>query len=402
MKTLILNNSINFTVSKARILGPRVALAYQEEIDLAPGTWLAEISRENGTTTYMLADGRCFATDKLLSTREADDPQIAASMAQQMSLKFREKGLEWVQVSHHDPFAIIFCPICRGTEFTSIEGTVAVCSTCNTSFLVRYTAGDPGFVVDATCEHTWLDKAIYMLPPTPQIYLSMVFKDSGDPREMDYDDEKEWHHEDCSPDSIHLTTFADGVRQGLHACKLGTVYQWKIWGYVPSLRALSPHIAHSSTWRRWQIDGEMWPACAVSSGLALAPSERYAVERAICHFKQADQVPPEQLVKMLESEAVFPLVHSLRLPAPEILKDGEQYLLHHWLLKKDPGRVSTALPVWYVVKRKPKQERYDPTGWEVISREAICPSCGQPGARDDHSYCRETLNQIGWPEKLRN
>lgn len=40
------------------------------------------------------------------------------------------------------------CPVCGKNEYTSLSHTSVWCDNCNAEFKVRYTAGDPGCVID--------------------------------------------------------------------------------------------------------------------------------------------------------------------------------------------------------------------------------------------------------------
>jgi hypothetical protein len=55
--------------------------------------------------------------------------------------------IEWI--GNFNPFQFVTCPTCGGQEFTSMSMSSIWCDSCNTRFCVRYTAGDPGCVVDA-------------------------------------------------------------------------------------------------------------------------------------------------------------------------------------------------------------------------------------------------------------
>ena len=41
-----------------------------------------------------------------------------------------------------------WCPVCKGNQFTNLEGAGIWCDQCNAEFELRYTAGDPGVVID--------------------------------------------------------------------------------------------------------------------------------------------------------------------------------------------------------------------------------------------------------------
>lgn len=47
-----------------------------------------------------------------------------------------------------------WCPVCKGTKFTEVEGLGIYCDQCQAEFSLRDTTGDPGVVID--CEPaTW-------------------------------------------------------------------------------------------------------------------------------------------------------------------------------------------------------------------------------------------------------
>ena len=41
-----------------------------------------------------------------------------------------------------------WCPVCKGNEFTNLEGDGVYCDQCESGFSLRYTAGDPGVVIN--------------------------------------------------------------------------------------------------------------------------------------------------------------------------------------------------------------------------------------------------------------
>lgn len=91
------------------------------------------------------------------------------------------------------------------------------------SFHVRSTAGDPGFVIDATWRHYNPLPAHYVLPRTDKLLSTLMLKDSRDhcPSE-------------CNAGPILLTDDGTSLRPGLHRCLIGTQYDWRcIYGRVP-------------------------------------------------------------------------------------------------------------------------------------------------------------------------
>jgi len=47
----------------------------------------------------------------------------------------------------------LFCPICKGKDFTSMSHAGVHCDNCNALFVVRDTTGDPGLVIDCHAEN---------------------------------------------------------------------------------------------------------------------------------------------------------------------------------------------------------------------------------------------------------
>ena len=43
-----------------------------------------------------------------------------------------------------------WCPVCKGNQFTNLEGAGIWCDECNAQFEVGYTSGDPGVVITCT------------------------------------------------------------------------------------------------------------------------------------------------------------------------------------------------------------------------------------------------------------
>jgi hypothetical protein len=103
-----------------------------------------------------------------------------------------------------DPWELLTCPVCGDNGFISMDYASVWCRTCNAQFVIRYTAGDPGFVVDCHTEHVTRGQVTYALPdamfkPTtlaergwkiPKTdLLTAVVKVCEDP----VNDAKDWH-----------------------------------------------------------------------------------------------------------------------------------------------------------------------------------------------------------------
>jgi hypothetical protein len=119
------------------------------------------------------------------------------------------------------------------------------------------------------------------------------------------------------------------------------------------------------------------------------------------------------LKKLAERPSRAPYVPS-RSPWPhrDNQAEGEKYLLHRWLLKKDaPHGLTNPTPVWLVVSDI-SEDKYSPR-WQVV-RNNICIACGRSVTADEvamqvnqkrpwetpHGHCRELWQQHGWQPTL--
>ncbi len=367
---------------------------------------------------YRLATGEVVALDQPLAgdaATEVADPQVVAAMNAYRSLDealLKDMGI-MLHREHPDlpPFALIKCPLCGGTDFVTLDLASAWCRRCNANFNVRSTAGDPGFVVDCGFEHLWLTESRYVLPPvSPEVLsLYLVLKDSDDPRDLTYVPERcDWTGK-CLPGALNLTGDDTGLRSGLHACRVGTLYDWKLSGSVPS-----PWSVRAD--RSWEIDGQSWPACATlnSAPNAVDRDKRPVLARAARALREMagkqptmgpDDVGLEMVAAILDGLAqpdggqgrVY--VWTGELPLISSLAEDEQYLLHHWLLEHGT-EATLAWPIWYVVKADVTPDGHH-QGWQVV-RKDVCPSCGRPAlpgvpaGKDPHRFCREFWEKIGW------
>lgn len=362
---------------------------------------------------YRLATGVVVALDRALTEDEAvavSDPQVVAAMN---AFRTPEEALlqDWgialeTQCRGLPPFALIHCPLCGGTEFTSSDLASAWCDRCNAQFTVRPTAGDPGFVVDARWPYYAYLSARYLMPRSDSLYLCLVLKDSRDPRDMAHEpDGACWsaaREGKCCPDAAWLTDENMGLRPGLHRCMVGTLYDWDLNGRVPTPEALG-----EGRWTGWKIDDQWWPSCAALRALGLEPDECRCLEGAAAQLKR-DRCPAS--AALLEGLAAIggrpPMLCQLRLPPMAALPEGAYYLLHHWAVTgTERRRDRRAWPVWYVV-RPVIDEQGHVDGWDVVRRD-LCPRCSRPVEPDDlsaeenrwdlpHANCREVWGETGW------
>jgi hypothetical protein len=299
------------------------------------------------------------------------------------------------------PFALIKCPLCGGADFVSVDLASVWCDGCNAQFRVRATAGDPGFVVDCFWDSYSFASAWYVMPRVTSLYMCLVLKDSGDPRDMRHDPEgacgRASREGACRPDALNLTGEGIGLRPGLHACRIGTLYDWKLAGAIPT-----PGMAGDAS-AGWEIDGQMWPRCASLHRRVLDREGGAHLDRAIDALR-LDVRKWENTIAILERVGRLsrgepdPYLWIGQLPASSLLGEGEKYLLHHWLLlHPDPkGNYQAACPAWYVVKPIYRDHYLD--GWEVVGKD-ICPRClrrVRADAPDAHQDCRAFWEKMGW------
>lgn len=384
-----------------------------QEVTVPAGAWLVELGLsetrpdQKNEYLYRMPSGEVVALDAPLPERlctEVTDPQAIKAMNAYRSLDTileKDFGVSLQQTCRGlPPFALIQCPLCSGTSFTTVDLASAWCDRCNAAFYVRPTAGDPGFVVDATWEHYNPLAALYVLPRTDKLLSTLVLKDSGDPRDMS----RERCSSECRSGPIQLTDGSTGLRPRLHCCQIGTLYDWRrIYGRVPAPEDLG------GGWS-WEIDGHAWPAAATMRALPLSHSERRALELAANALKKELSGAAGEIDDILRVRPQPPSVFEAVLPDVRNLQGEERYLLHHWLTMPShspPEAYETALPVWYVVT--PVIEDRYLTGWKVIHRD-ICPWCADPVIPEEfvlesagrskrelpHGFCREAWEKTGW------
>jgi len=383
------------------------------EFPLPAGAWLVELEpaetwpEQKKEYRYRMPSGELVALESPLEQHrftEVTDPQVVTAMNAYRSLETilaDDFGVSLQQVCRElPPFALIQCPLCSGTSFTTVDLASAWCDRCNANFHVRSTASDPGFVVDITWKHYNPLVAHYVLPRTEKLLSTLVLKDSRDPRDMS----REHCFSECQTGLIQLTDGRNGLRPGLHRCQIGTLYDWRrIYGQVPALEELR------DSWE-WEIDGQGWPASAALRTLPLKHSERWALELAVNILQKEHNGIAGEIKDILRVRAQSPGVFEAVLPDVCSLHQEEHYILHHWLTMSSgspPDSYANALPVWYVVT--PVVEDRYLRGWTVV-RKDICPWCGEAVSPKDvaageegrnrwdipHGSCREIWEKTGW------
>ncbi|MCI0643450.1 MAG: hypothetical protein L0346_01010 [Chloroflexi bacterium] len=382
------------------------------EITLPPETWLLARPQDQETdaTLYRTADGRLVTLDHPLSEDEAtslDAPQALAAMSAYRPLAqaaWEDCGVYLEHIDRLAPFKLIKCPLCWGIDFASVDFAQVWCNGCGANFTVRMTAGDPGFVVDCVWPYYQWRPARYLLPATGELLLTLVLKDSGDPVDLTHD---EWcHRTDCTREQVALTGDDSCLRPGLHACRIGTLYEWSFYGHAP---AQQNHNRRETLTVCWP-DGrrESWPDTALVRTSGLSGDERRDLQ--LMTSETEEWIRPQlagyrqellgTLRAVLERPTAPPYVPSLAtFPDANRLAEEEKYLLHHWLLHWEGDTSCYAYPVWLVVR---------PGGadgeWQVV-RGDLCPKCGlvvesrppeSAGGWPQHQFCRELWQTAGW------
>jgi hypothetical protein len=405
-----------------------------QSLTLPAGTWLLSLPEpeetgQNGRShpsLYRLADGSLVCLPAPLTETQAAplaDPQAVTALTAYRSLEefmWEAWGLGFEPVDHTPPFRLIQCPLCGGAAFTTVAFASVWCNGCNANFNVRYTAGDPGFVVDCTWPHLSYRESIYLIPRSEDLLLTMVFKNSGDPLDLSHD--KHCHRQDCTPAQTALTDGQDGtLRPGLHACALGDVYHWSFYGGVPTGYHPDRHGYHTLYWpAASDKDGhrqETWPSTAFIPVTGLDAEDKRQLDNAAALLKHEatngryrdDLI--SALTRLSARPSRTPATYRSPWPKRKHLRDGEKYLLHRWLVSQEKDSLPTAVPVWLVVKEL--SEARGSFGWQVV-RDDICPHCGQPVTAADlahqvelkrpwtipHGHCRDLWQRHTWQPTL--
>jgi hypothetical protein len=384
------------------------------ELTVPAGAWLLELPVESDgdDALYRLADGTLVTLSRPLTNGEAtlvENPQAVQAMTAYRALEeaaFEDWGVDIEHIDRQAPFKLIKCPLCLGTQFTSVDFAQVWCDSCNATFIVRYASGDPGFVVDVTWEHYVGRNAHYLLPRTAELCLTLVLKDSDDLLDLTHD-EYCWR-DDCAPEQVALTGQDSALRPGLHACQVGTLYDWNLGGRVPVHYGFNRHGHQALHWPDGRKDS--WPEIAFVRTSNLTHDERRDLEQVMWELERqlAADSPGYRRgllasVRNLLDRPVSPPHVAYRMPLPDAgrLQEGEKYLLHRWLLKREEQYpLVYAYPVWLVVTAADG----DRNGWRVV-RDDLCPRCGhgvrpdhRTGKGDDglHRSCRELWQETDW------
>lgn len=107
------------------------------ELTVPAGAWLLELpaERDSHDALYRLADGTLVTLSRPLTNGEAtlvENPQAVQAMTAYRALKqaaFEDWGVALEHIDRHAPFKLIKCPLCWGTEFTSVDLAQVWCDT---------------------------------------------------------------------------------------------------------------------------------------------------------------------------------------------------------------------------------------------------------------------------------
>ncbi|MFZ0547297.1 MAG: hypothetical protein WAM60_17765, partial [Candidatus Promineifilaceae bacterium] len=217
----ILHQPINAQRPSRWDIQARYALRLPDEtLTLPTGTWLLALPRvgdddQSPLPHYRLADGRVVALEAPLTGDQVvslTDPQALVALNAYRPLEqalLEDWGLWTEHVDRNPPFRLIQCPLCGGTDFTTVAFAEVWCDGCQAQFIVRHTAGDAGFVLDATWRYLNYRAARYLIPRSDSLLMTMVFKNSGDPLDRTHD--RHCHREDCTAEQTALTDGQDGT-----------------------------------------------------------------------------------------------------------------------------------------------------------------------------------------------
>ncbi len=350
-----LNEAVRFVPPVAWSIQVRCAVAHRGEAFTAPAGTLVIHKGVEGSPgalhTYRLAgDARVGVLDIPPDDRfrPVDDEQMVGMAGQIKDLPelLREKGLRVESLSRLEPFTVIRCPMCAGTEFVTVDLASVWCDVCNTRFETRTTAGDPGVVIDAHMDHYAPWYAHYIVPRS--LTATLVIKDFG------YSSHPDGVCGDYCVNGDKEVSSPSGLRSSTEPCGL-EVYDWSLYG--------RPELGNS-----------------------------YRQPRPL--YVRGQRLDVHERVYALKS------VHS-RLPSVSLLADGvgDPAKRERWHLIFDPPAAS---PVWWKVRPLVEEALHGGmslTGWDVVDR-SLCPQCLQPASARDHRYCNWA--KLGWkpPEGL--
>ena len=364
MKVFRLNEEIHFKTPRVWSVQARFAFVHHEggaftatagrlAIYMGPRRFFdGQENREEHL--YRFSDGSMGMMNTPPNGRftSVEDPEVIALAEQVKSLPemVAEYGLELDTISRLRPFTLIACPMCGGTEFTTMDFAGAWCDRCGARFETRPTAGDPGVVVDVTLEDYDYRSGRFILP-RGDLALTAVIKDFGySSNSPDVPDDVSHNGEEC-PES-HVPALRPGRHYGLQ------VYDWGLYG-----KAEMPERYQG---RRSRI-------------IINAPE---AAERIYGKGVRSDHLPSPTL--LAEGEA-----------------DGEG---REWWYLVDVlygGRGIPWWPVWWKVKPNLEPADYGNgktiEGWVVTDR-TLCPNCLRPAGEGDHEYC--DWDEMGWEPEM--
>lgn len=312
---------------------------------------------------FQLSHGEFGALDSPPDERFAaeTDPEIANLVQRIKTLPqfLAEYGLDLDKVSKLRPFAMIVCPMCGGTAFTTMDLASVWCDNCNTRFETRYTAGDPGVVVDAHLEHYSPLEARIVAPKS--LMLTLVLKDFG------FSNHPEGSCGDycCNTAGGRAKGYyrtPAGLREGIGPCGL-EVHEWHLYGVPEDPRRnrgnYIPAVAPDSQGKHTRINLDRW---------------LYSLK-----YLGTEGMPPLHLLAQGEKTG-----------------DSERWFLAGGL-PQEPGEKRGWYPLWW--KARPVLEGNYLKSW-LITDHTLCPHCLKPAHDPEisHDYCN--WDALGWNPEL--
>jgi len=358
-----LNEPVCFDSPVAWSIQARYVLAHRGEAFTAPaGTLVIHkgVDESHGAVNIyrLAASHRVGVLDGRPDERftPVEDEQLLGMAKQVMDLPelLREKGLRAEPLSLLEPFTLIRCPMCAGTEFVTVDLASVWCAQCNTRFEMRSTAGDPGVVVDACMDHYYPWSAHYVVPRS--LTATLVIKDFG------YSSHPEGICGDYCTNADEQASVPSSLRRSIAPCGL-EVYDWSLYG--------RPELGDS-----------------------------YRQPHSL--YVRGQKIDVREQVYDLNS------VRSDSLPSTSWLVDGngDPAKQERWYLIDGLPHASTSddgwYPVWWKVRPLVEETSYGGIslkGWDVADR-SLCPRCLRPASVGDHVYC--DWGKLGWkpPQEL--